>query len=127
MSVDTSSGKTLLIVEDNEVTREGLAIVLRREGFAVESAVDGHEAMDRLRAGPAPDLILLDMMTPRMDGWRFLERRRRDAALAAVPVLITTALGIASPEWAASLGAAGCLRKPIETEELIQAVRRLLP
>jgi CheY-like chemotaxis protein len=63
-------------------------------------------------------------MTPVFDGWRFLERRRQEAALAAIPVIITTALGVASPEWAASLGAADCLRKPIETEALVQAVRR---
>jgi CheY-like chemotaxis protein len=127
MSANSSSGKTLLIVEDNEVARAGMALILRRAGFTVEAAVDGRAALDRLGTGPPPDLILLDMMMPGLDGWRFLERRRRDAALSAVPVIITTALGIASPEWAASLGAAACLRKPIETEELVQAVRRLLP
>jgi CheY-like chemotaxis protein len=116
--------KTLLVVEDNEGVREGLVLLLRRDGYAVEAVGDGWQALERLRNGSPPDLILLDMMTPVLDGWRFLERRRQEAPLAAVPVIITTALGVASPEWAASLGAADCLRKPFEVEDLVQAVRR---
>jgi CheY-like chemotaxis protein len=111
-------------VEDNEVAREELAFVLRREGYAVDVVADGRAALERLRGGPAPGLILLDMMTPRLDGWRFLEQRGTDPALAAVPVVILTALGVASAEWAASLGAAHCLRKPWDTDSLLRTVRR---
>jgi two-component system response regulator MprA len=124
MGSKTLAGLTLLVVEDNEILREGLAAVLRREGCAVALAADGEEALAYLRAKPPPDLVLLDMMMPRVDGWEFLVERRRNPALAAVPVVITTALSIANAEWATSLGAAGLLRKPVETEALIREVRR---
>jgi CheY-like chemotaxis protein len=117
-------GMRLLVVEDNEIAREGLALVLRRAGFVVVMAADGEEALAHLRSGPPPDLILLDMMLPGTDGWAFLERRRREPAVASVPILITTGLGVASAEWAEALGAVGCLRKPIETETLFREVTR---
>jgi CheY-like chemotaxis protein len=124
MSADAPGSGTLLIVEDNEVVREGLAVVLRRAGYAVVPAANGHQALAALRAGVRPDLILLDMLLPAVDGWHFLDRRRREPALAALPVVIMTGLGVAGPEWADSLGAAGLLRKPVETEALLRGVRR---
>ena len=122
-------GKTLLIIEDNEISREGLAVVLRREGYIVLTFPDGGTALDYMTRKPPPDLILLGMLIPPpgCDGWRFLKERRKLPALASVPVIITTGLGIASDEWAASLGAAGLLRKPIDVEPLLAEVRRCLP
>jgi CheY-like chemotaxis protein len=64
------------------------------------------------------------MMLPDMDGWQFMQARMRDAALAGIPVVVTTALGVSSPEWAASLGAVGLLRKPFDADLLAQAVKR---
>jgi two-component system response regulator MprA len=124
MSSDTPADGTLLLVEDNEVMREGLTVVLRHAGYAVTLAANGQEALSALRGGVRPDLILLDMLVPVVDGWRFLEQRRRQPALLAIPVVILTGLGVASPEWATALGAAGLLRKPVETEELLREVRR---
>jgi CheY-like chemotaxis protein len=124
MGSETLTGLTLLVVDDHEITREGLAAVLRREGCTVVPAVDGEQALACLRSGLAPDLILTDMMMPKVDGWALLAARRRDRALAAVPVLILTSLSIANAEWAASLGAAGCLRKPLETEGVLRELRR---
>jgi CheY-like chemotaxis protein len=66
-------GNKLLIVEDNDVTREGLATLLRREGFTVELAAHGRQALDYLNTGARPDVILLDMLLPVLDGWHFLE------------------------------------------------------
>src|SRR5439155_10806734 len=126
MTAGEATGPTLLIVEDNEITRAGLATVLQREGYSVVTAQDGKEALESLVHGPTPDLILLDMLLPGVDGWQFLNRRRPDPALASVPVVITTALGIASPEWATSLGATGLLQKPIDTGPLLREVRRCL-
>jgi two-component system response regulator MprA len=83
----------------------------------------------RIRMGDArSDLILLAMLFPRVpdgDGWIFLRERQRRPDIAAVPVLLTTAVGKGS-EWAASLGAQGYLRKPIDVEPLLDEVRRLL-
>jgi CheY-like chemotaxis protein len=124
MGSETLAGLTVLVVEDNRISREGLAVVLREEGAVVALAADGQETLTYLRSQPPPDLVLLDMMMPRMDGWQFLVERRRDPALAAVPVVITTERSIANAEWAASLGAAGCLRKPVDTEDVLREVRR---
>jgi putative two-component system response regulator len=123
MPSQPSPGKSLLVVEDNDVTREGLAVVLRRAGYQVALAGDGEEALDYLRGEPLPDLILLDMLMSGVDGWEFLQRRKRDPALAALPVIIMTALGVASDEWATSLGATGWLHKPVEADDLLAAVR----
>jgi CheY-like chemotaxis protein len=124
MDSEALSGLTLLVVDDNEITREGLAAVLRREGCTVVLAGDGEQALACLRSGLVPDLILLDMMMPRVDGWAFLAERRRHPAAVAVPVVILTGLSIANAEWASSLGAAGLLRKPVETETVLAEVRR---
>jgi CheY-like chemotaxis protein len=124
VSAPAAHPKSVLVVEDDAVFREGLAVVLRREGYRVILAEDGREAMDRLHEGPAPDLIVLDMMLPGEDGWRFLERRRQDQTLRGVPVLIVTALGVGSADWAASLGACGYLRKPVDVDVLLAEVRR---
>jgi two-component system response regulator MprA len=126
MSPDPLRGKLILIVDDNEVLREGLAAILGRFGFAVALAADGGEGLALLRGGLRPDLILLDMITPGLDGWSFLVERRGDPALAGIPVVIHTSLGVASPEWAAGLGATGLLRKPVETDQLLGEVRRCL-
>ena len=119
------AGETILIIEDNTIQREGLAFVLRQQGFSALLAADGQKAMDLLDHAH-PDVVLLDMLIsdPEADGWWFLNQRRRIPSLAAIPVLITTALAVASKEWAASLGAAGLIRKPFEVEPLLAAIRR---
>ena len=119
-------GRRVAVIEDNDIVREGTALLLRKEGFRVEAFPEAGAALDRLREGPAPALILLDMMLPQpgMDGWGFLQERSRVTGLATVPVVITTGLGVASPEWALSLGASGLLRKPVEFAALLAEVRR---
>jgi two-component system, chemotaxis family, chemotaxis protein CheY len=101
-------------------------VVLRGSGYAVALADEGGKALAWLRGGLRPHLVLLDMITPGRDGWDFLIARRSDPALAAIPVVIHTSLGVASPEWAAGLGASGFLRKPAEAEQLLDEVRRRL-
>ncbi len=118
-----ASGKTLLVVDDDKDVREDLATVLRDAGYAVVALGNGREALDYLRQHRPPDLILLDMMMPEYDGWLFLRERYREPALAAVPVLVMTAIGVACPEWAASLGADGLLHKPFHMELLFHEVK----
>ena len=120
-------GETILVAEDNAVEREGLAVVLRQRGYTVLTARDGAEALKLLQAGPAPGLILLDMLMPGCDGWQFLDRRQPSPALAAVPVVLITGLVEADAAWAASLGAVGLLRKPFDVDALLAEVRRWLP
>jgi CheY-like chemotaxis protein len=122
------AGKTILIVEDNEIQREGLAIVLRKAGYDVLPSEEAGDAIATLNRIVAPDLIILDMMmpTPATDGWRFMEERKKYPALFAVPVLIMTAVEGANQEWAESLGARGLLCKPADTATLLAEVQRCL-
>jgi CheY-like chemotaxis protein len=96
-----------------------MRMVLEWEGYRVACAGDGLEALDFLRDGRRPSLILLDVMLPVLDGWQFLQERQRDPALADVPVVVVSALdAFDCPEAAAHV------RKPFAAEELLEAVRR---
>lgn len=122
------AGKTVLIIEDDTIQREMLAIELRQQDFTVVTATEGNEAINRLFSAPLPDLILLDMLIPsgERDGWWFLNQRQRIPVLACIPVVIMTSLSIACEEWVASLGAAGLIRKPFEVETLLDEIRHCL-
>jgi CheY-like chemotaxis protein len=116
----TPSGQCLLLVEDDELLRGAIKRVLEWEGYRVACAGDGREALDYLRAGGRPSLILLDVMLPVLDGWRFRQEQQRDRDLAAVPVVIVSALEAADcPDGVAYV------RKPFAPQELLEAVRRL--
>jgi CheY-like chemotaxis protein len=121
----TQRPPTLLVVEDDASQRVALAALLRGEGFAVATAANGREALDRLRAGPAPDLILLDMLMPVLDGWHFL-KVLKDGPGASVPVIVTTGT-ILTRAWAVARGCAGFLHKPIDPDLLLVEIRRCLP
>lgn len=118
---------SVLIVEDNTIQREGLAMVLRQRGFSVLPAADGQQAMELLERS-TPDIILLDMLIPKedADGWWFLNQRRQIPRFASIPVIITTALAVASKEWANMLGAVELIRKPMDVEPLLAAIQRCL-
>jgi two-component system cell cycle response regulator DivK len=124
MAASVPSRKTVLIVEDNEVARECLVGVLRRHGYDAISATDGGAALALLGGKASPDLIVLDMLMPSVDGWRFLERIKA-TPLAATPVIVMTGVGL-SPEWAAANGCAGFLRKPFDEVQLVAEIGRVL-
>ena len=124
MEKERLSARTLLVVEDNAVIREGLAVILRRQGFTVALSANGQEALDLLGEGLTPDLILLDMLMPVLDGWRFLEILHRQGP--AAPVILISA-GAISHEWALDHGCGGFVGKPIGPEELLEEIRRCLP
>ena len=96
--------RTVLVVEDNSIEREGLAAILRQEGYDAVVSANGKEALERLRSKPRPDVLLLDMMMSEVDGWQLLRMLRSHPELLAVPVIIVTGLEIANLEWARSLG-----------------------
>ena len=122
----TKASRTLLVVEDNQVEREGLVALLQNDGYNVSSAPNGREALRCLQADPQPDLLLMDMLMPDQDGWQFLRQLQQKSNLASVPVIIVTGLNSASPEWALSLGAAGLIRKPVDVEQLHKQIDRVL-
>jgi len=118
------SSKTVLIVEDNDIEREGLAAVVQDQGYQVQLAANGTEALSYLQKTPTPDVVLLDMMMAPEDGWQVLRKVQRSRTQPPVPIIIVTGLDIASPEWATSLGASGLIHKPIDKEELLGELSR---
>jgi CheY-like chemotaxis protein len=119
MSVGPRSEKVVLVVEDDAVVRGAMRMVLEWEGYQVACASDGQEALDYLRTSAPPSLILLDVMMPGVDGWRFQKERQADPTLAGVPVVIISALDADQcPEAAAHI------RKPFQPQELLEAIRQ---
>lgn len=113
----------ILLVEDDFDVREALAETLRDEGYAVECAVDGAQALDYLRAGARPGLILLDLMMPRMSGSEFRMAQKVDPQLADLPVVLISADG-RMEEKARTLETHGAIKKPIDVDELLSTVER---
>ncbi len=112
-----------MIVEDDPDIREVLSQVLEFEGYSVCGAENGSDALDILRAGTKPNLIILDLMMPVMDGWQFRAEQKQDPGWAAIPVVILSADGNVYQK-AATIGAVGYLKKPVELETLIDTVSR---
>jgi CheY-like chemotaxis protein len=115
---------TVLIVEDNAITRTGLAGVLDAHGYAVTTAPNGRVALDQIGGGLIPQVILLDMLMPTLDGWRFLEEFRRSPH-RSVPVIVMSGVGL-SQEWAAANGCAGFLRKPFDESDRFAELARVV-
>lgn len=113
-------GKRILVVEDGAVIREAMRMLLEWEDYRVDCASNGREALDQLRRGEPPDLILLDLAMPVLDGYQFLRELEQEPALASIPVVVVTAT-----EEASSPVAAGHIRKPFQPQELLEIVRRL--
>jgi signal transduction histidine kinase len=117
------SGRSLLVVEDDADIREALDGLLSMEGFHVAGCGNGREALDWLRASPQPDVILLDLMMPVMDGWQFRVAQKDDPELAKIPVVALSADATAK---AAAIDADAYLKKPVDYETLIDTIDRLL-
>jgi CheY-like chemotaxis protein len=117
--------RSVLVVDDDWQTRYGLRMALEAAGFAVREATDGANALAQLRQGPPPDLILLDMVMPVMNGWEFRQEQARDPALARVPVVVFSAAYESAPRAAASLGVVRVLQKPVDCGEALTAISDL--
>jgi len=118
------AARRVLIVEDDLAIRQMLEDVLGEHGFAVETAGSGATALVRMRAN-RPDLVLLDLMLPDMNGWAFLRARERERELAQVPVLVVSAAQPAGLGEAQELGAPVILTKPFDVDKLLAEVDRL--
>jgi len=110
----------VLIIEDDDDLREMMDQLLTLEGYQPETASNGKEALDFLHGGGRPDLILLDLMMPVMDGWEFRRRQREDPQLSKLPVVILSAL---DQSRASELGGAAFLKKPLDFDRLLELVR----
>lgn len=121
----TTPRKHILIVEDAQDIADSMQDLLTAEGYAVTCASTGRKALERLRAQPElPDLILLDLMMPDMDGQTFRAEQRKDPRLARVPVVLMTASGDASA-LAVELEARAVLRKPFkDLDSILDSIKR---
>lgn len=121
----TQGRRRVLVVDDDEVIRELIAVNLRLEGFDVVTAVDGRDCLDKV-VSVDPAVVTLDVMMPRLDGWVTAVELRRDPRTAHVKVVLITAR--AQEEDKAKgreVGADAYLTKPFDPDEMIRVVREL--
>lgn len=117
-----SSGK-ILVVDDDEDSRTLLAHLLKREGYEVATAVDGQDAVEKL-PDDSIDVLLLDVMMPRMDGFAVCKALKKDPKTASLPVILLTARDdMETRANGMKLGVSDFLAKPVNKQELFQRVR----
>ena len=120
-------GHRVLVVEDEPENRLFIGLMLRTEGYDVLEADDGPAALALLAEEALPELILLDVMMPGLNGWQVFERLREDPRWARIPVVMLTALAQRSDvERAVQLGVDGYLTKPFEPADLIHTIEETL-
>lgn len=112
-----------MLVEDDDALSEAARNVLEDEEYDVVSAEDGKAALKRLQTGPIPDLIVLDLRMPVMDGWEFRARQKNDPRLKSIPIVACSA--DASPQ-AVAISADAYLKKPFDSAVLVSTVARVL-
>ncbi len=127
---NSSSGESIhqsvLIVDDEPMARTLLRLMLVRAGFHVSEAEDGYDALEKVRKNQ-PDIILLDVMMPGMDGFAVCEKLRSEAATAELPIIMLSAkTDLDSINKGLRAGATIYLTKPISPEELTQHVKDAL-
>jgi CheY-like chemotaxis protein len=113
------SAPTVFVVEDDADTRDMVSRFLEMEGYRVETAANGRQALDRLAAGVRPSVIVLDLMMPVMDGWQFRREQVRNAAFAGIPVIVVSAAG---RERFDAINANAYLTKPVDLELLLKEI-----
>lgn len=116
----------ILIVEDEAPVRQLLATALQSAGYTVSTAEEGSEALQRLRSGPAPNLILLDLALPGLDGGAFRAEQRWDPEHGDIPVVVISGTP-PDPEHLAHLAPAAYVTKPFDLAHLLELVAGLCP
>ena len=118
----TATHCPVLVVEDDEGLREMMAQMLTLEGFQTATVANGQEALAYLHGSSRPEVILLDLMMPIMDGWEFRRQQQADPDLSNVPVIVLSALDQAR---SAKVDAAAFLKKPLDFDRLLDLVRQI--
>lgn len=111
----------VLVIEDDEYSRDALAHLLSAEGYKSVSATDGESGLQQARTNP-PDVIVLDLGLPGIDGKEVIERVRRDGTLKSIPILVITAQDNDVARSMLRLGANAYLTKPIEFDQLTKTI-----
>jgi CheY-like chemotaxis protein len=117
--------QAILVVEDDEDIRDLVTDILENEGFQVESAANGAEGLRKLEKMPVPTLVFLDLMMPSMNGWEFLDARKKDKRLAGHRVVTISALKPSeSLDDPTPLKVDGAIAKPLSLERIWNNVNR---
>ena len=120
--------KGIFIVDDSPTILMSLKTNLEMNGFKVETASDGEDAVNKLNNGVNPDLIITDLNMPRMDGFKLIEHVRQMKTFRFKPILVlTTESQLQKREEAKRLGATGWLVKPVSGNDLIKVIKKVLP
>jgi excisionase family DNA binding protein len=123
----SSKGPLVLIVDDDERLREYVRVNLEQEGYVVREAASAEEALAAL-GEESPDLILLDVMMPEVDGWEALRRIQEHTGVGAIPVIMFSGkVDAQAAEEATSRGAQGFIGKPFDPRSLIESTKQQLP
>jgi DNA-binding response OmpR family regulator len=122
---DTSQ-KKILVVDDEPDVASLLTLMLKSQGYAVITAGDGQEALEKAR-GEAPDLILLDVMLPRMDGYKVARMLKFDENYSKIPIIMLTAkIQERDKQTGLEMGANDYLTKPFDTAALLEKIKTFL-
>ena len=120
--------KIILIVDDSATMLMSLRTSLEMSGLTVESASDGVQALDKLKAGLKPDLVITDITMPNMGGLEFIKNFKALPGFKFTPILtLTTESEASKRDEAKKLGAAGWLVKPVAGPELVKVIKQLVP
>jgi CheY-like chemotaxis protein len=118
--------KRILIVEDKATSRELLRTVLEQQGYVVDEAIDGEEALRKIRE-QTPDLVLMDLQMPTRDGYEVVREVRKDSRLQAIPIVAVTASAMQGDrEKALAAGFTAYITKPVSLVQLRHQVNQLL-
>ncbi|MFL5347633.1 MAG: response regulator [Hyalangium sp.] len=112
----------VLVVEDHNDSREMLEEFLTEEGFTVETAINGLQALERLLRLPRPDVVLLDLMMPVMTGWDLMARVMEEPSLWGLPVIVVSGAGSTRP---VPRGIIASIPKPLDLNLLMETLARL--
>ena len=123
---ETKIMSKILIVEDNEMNRDMLSRRLTRKGYEIEMAVDGQEGLDKMRSW-SPDVVLMDMGLPVLDGWEATSQAKADSELAGIPIIALTAHAMeADRQKALAAGADDFDTKPVNLSGLLEKIENQL-
>jgi two-component system, cell cycle response regulator DivK len=124
--MDGPRATTILVVEDNEPSRDALSRRLARRGYQVVLAVDGHEAVSIGRSA-MPDLILMDLGLPGIDGWEATRQLKSDPATAQIPIIVLSAHAMTNDrDMALAAGGDDFDTKPVRFQQLLEKIEALV-
>ena len=119
-------GPVILVVDDDAAVREVVRVNLELEGYTVREAENAEEGLEAV-AGEAPDLILVDVLMPQVDGWEMLRRMQEAYGSGAIPVVMFSGSAEDARDEAATRGATGFVGKPFDLDRLVEQTKQVAP